>query len=136
MAKLKMPLYSLAAKGSFGKGALTFCSHITRNHARYVPSWPKKHLKHLLVNHKLFKEAQKYWNWLPNHAKWAWNNCIVSQYHANINSPWRAVIKGRNLFFHRAIRRIIKNKRPTMTPYSSDDARIFWETEPIEYYSE
>ena len=133
MAKVKMPLFSIEAKGSFGKGAITFTSHSARNQARYTPSWPRTRSAAQKEHQKIFKIAQGYWNTLPDYARWLWDNCVISQHYANFNSPWRAVIKGRLLFFTRAIPRLIKGKRPLMTPYSDGDARIFWDTEPNIY---
>lgn len=151
-----MPLYSLEAKGSFGKGAITFSSHNARTHAKYTPHWKRKHLKHVQENNKLFIEAQKYWEWLPVYAKWYWNNNTEGQHFANFRygnrysgpvwpGPWRAVITGRNLFFQRAIQYIKQGLRPRMTPYKdygtypdshSSPARIFWNKEPVVYISE
>jgi len=156
MAKVKMPLYSLSAKGSFGKGALTFSEHNGRTHAKYTPHWKRGHLAHIKKNNALFTEAQKYWNWLPGYAKWYWNNNNISQHFANFRygnaytgavwpGPWRATITGRNLFFQRAITRIKQGLRPDMTPYRdwgtypdshASPARIFWEPEPVIYMSE
>jgi hypothetical protein len=156
MAKIKMPLYSLSAKGSIGKGALTFSSTRTRTHAKYTPSWSRKHLAQVRANNNLFREAQKYWNWLPEYAKWYWNNNTEGQHFANLRygnaytgsvwpGPWRAVITGRNLFFQRAIPYIKAGLRPRMTPYKdwgtypdahSSPARIFWDPEPVVFISE
>ena len=129
MAKVKMPLFSLAAKGSIGKGSLTFSSHIAHTHAKYTPHWKRRHLKHVKTNNALFSEAQKYWNWLPDYAKWYWNNNTEGQHFANLRQgnrfsgsvypgPWKANITGRNLFFQRAVPYILKGQRPRMTPVS------------------
>jgi hypothetical protein len=136
MAKVKMPLFSLAAKGTFAKGAITFCSHISRNQAKHYSPDSRKNIKPLESNKNLFREAQKYWNWLPDYAKWLWNNCVFTQPLANKNSPWRAAIKGRVFFFRQACIRIKEDKRPNMTPYDDCRARIIWDTEPVRYVSE
>jgi hypothetical protein len=133
MAKVTGPLFSLEAKGSFGKGAITFASHISRNQARYTPSWPRTRTPAQIAIQGVFQIAQRYWNWLPDYARWLWDNCVISQHYANLNSPWRAAIKGRLLFFQRAIPRILKGKRPLMTPYEDGHARIFWDHEPNIY---
>jgi hypothetical protein len=131
-----MPLHSLAAKGSFARGLLTFSSHNNRTSVKYLPPRSSSKSPDQLNAQNFFTVAQQYWKWLPDYAKYLWNTTAFTQPEAYDNSPWRAVIKGRNLFFRQAVMRIKEGKRPRMTPYDIGLARTFYDVEPWAFYSE
>jgi hypothetical protein len=136
MAKVQMPLHSITAKGSIARGSLTFSSRNNRTVGKYVPTWKKGKSASQLTAQNFFILAQKYWSWLPDYAVYYWNSTSFTQPAAYDNSPWRAVIKGKNLFFRQAVMRIKKGLRPKMTPYDDGLARTFYDVSPWLFFTE
>jgi hypothetical protein len=103
---------------------------------RHIPTWKKKERPCLKNGQAYFKEAQKFWDNLPDYAKYLWENGPRTQYYATKNSPWRAQVKGRTFFFREAIQSFKRGLRPHMTPYDKIKACIVWQVEPQIFYTE
>lgn len=98
MAKVIGPLMSMEARGSIGK-SLSFRNrgYFTTIAQRYIPTKNKKTKKQIKCQ-KAFSILQKAWNNLTEEEKANWENIIFRSFQANRN-PYKAPVKGRNLFF-------------------------------------
>lgn len=117
MAKVQGPLHSINASGSIGRGQLIFrtlnnrtIAHIKRFDMRTSTPSQKAY-------HKLMKEANRYWKNLPSYLRFRWENTYLDQPHVKDDSPIRAGVKGRLLFFHYALHYLSIGERPRQDPF-------------------
>ena len=124
MAKVTGPLFSLDAKGKFGKGALVFSGNGQQRFCRKiaVPSGPPSEKQK--AQRDRFALMLALWAALPDHYKAEWENCPWSISEVTDGQPMKAAVKGKELFMRQAARNLKEGLPVYQSPYHRGTATL------------
>lgn len=124
MPKVTGPLFSIDAKGKFGKGALVFSGNGQTKYCRKIAVPSGKPSEKQQAQRDRFAYIQALWRDLPVRYKEEWENCPYSIAEANAGKAMKAAVKGKELFMRSASRFISLGLPVYASPYHRGTATL------------